>query len=82
MSYISQSELNSDEREVKETRPQQDCMDANNCSRKKKQFLTKVICFQSLFSSGSIRNNSQNWIAEMIVSTILFTLILFSRERG
>ena len=35
MSYISQSELNSDEREVKETRPQQDWMDANNCSGKK-----------------------------------------------
>ena len=40
--------------------------------------LLLIACLQSMLASGSIRNNSQTWVADMIVSSVFTTFIFRS----
>jgi len=50
-------------------------------SLEKGKNLLLIACLQSMLANGSIRNNSQTWIADMIVSTVFTTFIFISTTK-
>ena len=53
----------------------------NGKLHEKSTYLLLIACLQSMLASGSIRNNSQTWVADMIVSSLFTTFIFLSTTK-